>query len=115
MSKSRRRKEKDLEITVDDLVTFGKKLWSIKRKIQLRRQRRMRFPTDAEEIHRRAELIRQKLKEERDQARAKAREHDLLMEDLRIIRNHQRWHSAEDKKISLTQRLRKRIKKEAVA
>ena len=63
----------------------------------------MEYPTDPEEIHRRAELYRKELEKEKIQARQ-------LEEDLQVIRYWQRMHP-EKEKSTLSQKIWEKIKK----
>ena len=49
------------------------------------RQRLMKMPTDPKEIHRRADLIRERLKAEKRLARLEAEERGKLKENLDLI------------------------------
>ena len=92
-----------IENNKDSFSEIIKVIKNFKRNLDLKKQQSMEYPTDPEEIHRRAELYRKELEKEKIQARQ-------LEEDLQVIRYWQRMHP-EKEKSTLSQKIWEKIKK----
>jgi sialic acid synthase SpsE len=92
-----------IENNKDSFSEIIKVIKNFKRNLDLKKQQSMEYPTDPEEIHRRAEFYRKELEKEKILARQ-------LEEDLQVIRYWQRMHPEEEKS-TLSQKIWKKIKK----
>ena len=104
----KRKNEKSLEEVIDDFVILAKKIRAIPRKMELKKQRKMKFPTDPQVIHERAEEIRAIQERERAEARRLDREKKTLEEDMKTIRYYQRMNDM--KKKTLAQRIMNKLR-----
>ncbi|MBR74735.1 MAG: hypothetical protein CL872_07360 [Dehalococcoidaceae bacterium] len=100
MIKNQRRR---VENNTDSFSEIIKIIKNLKRNLELKKQQSMEYPTDPEEIHRRAEFYRKELQKEKALARQ-------LEEDLQVIRYWQRMHPEEEKS-TLVQKIWKKITK----